>query len=278
VYLVIMLAILRNPCALCLTLDAILVTQVWIDSRGETTPLFPSTGPQLFTALMMGFLVLPFGAGISWGVPAAFAKSHHWNLRALRFDPASLPVENISPPPAGTLWIGDPKAAITILFAQDPKCVYCRESFANLTRVTQSLSKSVRIGILNYPADGDCNPTLDLPGHRGACAGSRILLCKAGGRLSSPRPNSEFMTALYESQTVFFANSDEVAPSIAREWGLPEASVRECLRDSILTEQLQGQIHWLTERQIAGTPTVWVNGRRYDGLLTEAGWARILGL
>lgn len=280
----IMLWILKNPCTLCLAIDCILIALVGLDWRdrldrpGNETPLLKSLARQIFPTIALGALTLALGAGLSRAIPAAFAKSHGWDLKALRFDPASLPVETVDPLPAGTLWIGDPKAPVTVLFAQDPKCVYCRESFSNLMRVSRRLEGPLRIGILQYPGDPECNPSLDLQGHQGACTASKILLCTARGDFPPSLRSAEFLTSLYESQTVFYTNEAEVVYSITREWKLPEDRVRACMADPTIQKELEAQLDWLNSRRIQGTPAVWVNGRHYNGLLTESGWARMLGL
>jgi protein-disulfide isomerase len=144
--------------------------------------------------------------------------------------------------------MGNPKAPIKIVEFSDLECPFCRAFDKTLQDVTADHKTDVDVVFVHYP----------LPIHRFANAAARVAECANNmGRFS------EMVEALFRRQ-----DSLGVLPwsAYARDAGISDtAKITACASDTSAVKRIQSGLAAGGRLQVAGTPTVLVNGWRFGG-------------
>jgi protein-disulfide isomerase len=149
-------------------------------------------------------------------------------------------------------FLGDLRAPVTIVAFSDFTCSHCREARQTLDRVLPGYGDRVRLVYRDFP--------LQAPGSPSFTAALAAECADEQG-------------AYWEMQRLLFENQPHFdwasVRRYARGLSLNEEQFDDCLenerfRQEILDDQADGQAYGVT-----GTPTFFVNGRRYEGSISD---------
>lgn len=166
---------------------------------------------------------------------------------------------------------GDPEAPVAIVEFSDFLCPFCAYISEVMERLVAQNPGKVQVLFVNYPLDIGCNRFMRRVMHRGACEIAKGAICAARQR----------GLAAYQ-KLAFGERKQGVGRDDLTDWasrtGLSVPEFERCL-DHPETEQI---LHWQIEQarrlDITGTPTVYINNRRYRGRLYEEALQRIIDL
>lgn len=151
---------------------------------------------------------------------------------------------------------GDPQAPITILDFSDFQCPFCRRAAFSLKPFLGQYRKEVRLVYLNYPLDGSCNPHTEYSPHPAACMAARAALCA----------NKKDAKTFWKLHDLIFENQRRISRSLivdtlAPQVGIPSQEMSQCLASDEIREQVREDIAIGTAIKVAGTPSIYINGR-----------------
>lgn len=147
---------------------------------------------------------------------------------------------------------GDRRASVTMVVFVDPTCPHSARLVANVPSLEDALGTSLRVVVKMYP----------LPGRAGAVDASEAALAvkKKGGNQAF----FAFLLALGKASGRVDPGSLEEAAIKA---GAPAGAVTEALRLRSERTRLDANIVQGRRMAVTATPVVFLNGRRFDGLL-----------
>ncbi len=141
---------------------------------------------------------------------------------------------------------GSPMAAVTIVEFSDYECPHCAHAMPILKQVERDFEGRVRVVHMNFP----------LTGHIHAMAAARAAL--AAGRQNK----------FWEMHYKLFENQGHLEPAdlerYATELGLDLARFRADMASPEIEAQIRASRTEGERLQIQGTPTIFINGRRYE--------------
>jgi len=146
----------------------------------------------------------------------------------------------------------------------DFECSSCRKIAGIIEQQVQPLfGGRLRMVFKHYPLHSDCNPRTTTKMHPHACRGAALAEAAAlvGGN-----------TAFWHAHDYLFAHQKELkngsltATVLASEIGLDAKSVARQLQSSAITERIHTHVEQAAACGVAGTPTIFLNGRRVDKL------------
>lgn len=178
----------------------------------------------------------------------------HANSDALSGDAVNLPLLGHEP------IRGRASAQVSIAIFSDFQCPYCRVGAGVLEEVAQANPDKVAIIYKQYPLDMDCNPNVQRPMHPFACLASVSSIC-AGKQ-------GQF----WEMHDAIFSDQQNISPELltrqAQNLGLDMTSFEACRQDRANYISINQDIEQGRQAQITGTPSIFINGRRWKGPLT----------
>jgi len=155
---------------------------------------------------------------------------------------------------------GSQTAPATLIEFSDFECSYC----AAMHRVISTLYAHVgadrlRVRFVNFPLDNSCNCYVTACLHETACLAARAAICAQRGG------------AFWEFADMSFTNRrqhdrDDLI-GYAIKVGLDEAAFESCLESAETTEALLDDIETAHDAGVKATPTVVVNGLKFEGLM-----------
>jgi protein-disulfide isomerase/uncharacterized membrane protein len=157
----------------------------------------------------------------------------------------------------GDYYLGDPKAPIQIVEFADYECPACKTMSYLMKRLLESYKGSYVFVFKNYPLDQACNPEMDRPLHKFACAAAFFSRC-AGEQ-----------GKFWEANTILFlrdADQGELSEESlisdgSKELGVNGDAMRECMSSGRYREVISRDIKAGATAGLFGTPSVWVNGK-----------------
>lgn len=156
-------------------------------------------------------------------------------------------------------FLGAPQAPVTIVAFSDFTCRHCREARQTLDKVMRRYGDSVRLVYRDFP--------LEAPGS-GSFTAALAAEC------------ADEQGAYWEMQRLLFENQPNFdwasVRRYARDLSLDGQQFGDCLeserfRQEILDDQADGRAYGVT-----GTPTFFVNGRRYEGSISDVVFQRAI--
>jgi len=268
---VIMAAVLRHACLLCLGTDVIIavwfITVIPLAARFEAAPCATwwSRRGAAWAVAVAGVVLAVAGATLA----AVRQPPPATNLAEIRMrDPqfvswySGLPVRPLDELIAGEEHAKGPRdAAITIVEFSDFQCPHCAEAFPDLRKLVRSRS-DVRLVFRHYPLDSSCNTSLPAPLHPNACLAAMAAEC-AGNQ-----------DRFWEYHDVLFENHEHLEREslfrYARELGLDLATFRTCLDDPATRARVGQDVDVGNRVGVNSTPTIFINGRTVAGKLDRA--------
>ena len=149
----------------------------------------------------------------------------------------------------GIIRVGNPGAKFQIVELSDFECPFCQRVAPVLKSVLEKHTKNIDLILLNYPLDKSCNTAMQHDLHEFSCELSRIVIAKT----------------LVDQQAGF-----ELHEKIMVENLVTESDVKN-LQDQVYTsdlnmsqveDSLQQQIDFGIRIEVAGTPSIFINGKR----------------
>lgn len=139
----------------------------------------------------------------------------------------------------------------------DYQCPFCRKADSALAKLRAA--ERVTVTTRHYPLDQACNQKLRRTVHDGACRQAAAVIC-AQGR------GDELGRLIFESG----AKDPSSLARLAGGLGMEAASFEACLGSSATGKRLAADIEAAKGDDVRGTPTIFVDGRRYQGPLDAA--------
>jgi protein-disulfide isomerase len=134
-------------------------------------------------------------------------------------------------------------------------------------------ASDVRLAYKHYPLNGECNPALNVAAHAQACDAALASECA-----SEQGKFWEYHDALFDenvnaqkkfSQPDF---SNQSLASIAGTVGLDAQKFSACMQSGRDKDRIVLDAEEATRVGVQGTPTFFVNGKKYEGMLSYSEW------
>jgi protein-disulfide isomerase len=158
--------------------------------------------------------------------------------------------------------IGDPNAPMTIVEFSDFLCPYCAKAARAVDQLVQENPDKVKAIFANYPLDLACNRYLRRSVHPGACLLAAGAICATEqGRFE------EYQRIVFQTQMKrpIIRPTLEVLRKLAQESGLMIPEFIRCLANRMTLNTIVKQVEEGKRLGITGTPTIFINGKRYKG-------------
>jgi protein-disulfide isomerase/uncharacterized membrane protein len=147
--------------------------------------------------------------------------------------------------------LGPNEAPVVLVKFGDFECPPCR-LFAELVhQIHSEFPNDVQVVFKNYPLDNKCSRG----GHQFACDAAIAARC-AGTQ-----------GKFWEFYEMAYANQDKLSEKSIREWalkvGVPANEYNACLKAPEIVEKIKDDIAVGDKVGVTGTPSIFINGRRY---------------
>lgn len=139
----------------------------------------------------------------------------------------------------------------------DYQCPFCKKADAVLAKLRATAG--VTVTTRHYPLDQTCNQSLRRTVHEGACRQAAAVICAKG-------TGDELGRLIFESG----AKDPASLASLAGGLGMNAAGFEACLESQATGRRLAADIEAARGDDVRGTPTMLVDGRRYQGPLDVA--------
>jgi protein-disulfide isomerase/uncharacterized membrane protein len=166
---------------------------------------------------------------------------------------------------------GTADAPVTIIEISDFLCPYCAHTADLMDQLAAANPEKVNVRFVNLPLDMACNRFMQNAMHRGACDLAIGAVCAA--ELGNLAGYQKAAFGLRKPQP-----SPEDYRLVVLRAGLSERDFIQCLRKPESLTTLQDQIEQAHRAGIASTPTVFINGKRFEGRLSLEALQRIVDM
>ncbi len=158
--------------------------------------------------------------------------------------------------PGGGHFIGAEKPAVTLVEFSDYECPYCRQAHIQLRALLERFPKQLRLVHRHYPLDQSCNSSIKAPMHLNSCFAAMIAEC--ADKQDRFWQANDYLFA--EARMLHSLSNAEIAHDI----GLDPAALETCLREEG-PRRVALDVDEGNRLDIQGTPTFFVEGKRYTG-------------
>lgn len=157
---------------------------------------------------------------------------------------------------------GNPKAAVTLVEYGDYECPYCGQAYPIVKRIQERFGQRVRFVFRNFPLR-ESHP------HAVHAAEAAESVAVLGG----PDAFWAMHDLVYEHQRTL---GDAALARLATEAGVDGEMVLNDLRDERYQALVREDFRNGVRSGVNGTPTFFINGKRFDGSWDEEGLAAAL--
>lgn len=158
-------------------------------------------------------------------------------------------------------YIGNPDAPIVIVEFSDFECPFCRQAFPILKQMIAKNSDYVKFVYLDFPISSIHDMAIPAA-HAARCANEQGKFWQYHDNLFQNQDNL--------SQSTFLA--------LAELNGLDKNDFVVCMDSQKYIQDIQNQFQLGLELGVMGTPTFFVNGRRFSGVLPPDIWDQIINV
>lgn len=152
---------------------------------------------------------------------------------------------------------GGESPKVTITEFADFQCPACQAVAVQLHRLVDEFGPRVMSVFKNYPLDPACNSAITQKFHEHAC--NAAILARCAGQYGK---FWAFHDRVYEKQS-------EMTGPLMRTWaeeiGLTGAQIDACMASKDILAKIKDDVDLANKLGIEGTPTVYLNGRKYVG-------------
>ena len=171
---------------------------------------------------------------------------------------------------AGDHWTGASKPQLTIVEFSDYQCPHCRLAHKNIRSLVARYENSVRLVHRQFPLDDACHPKVRRKFHEFGC-----VFAKAAECAGLQNKFWEMNDALFGTQEAVRA-ADVNISEIAVRLGLNRSRFSECMQQNIVQKKIDKDIHAGIEMTVTGTPTFFLEGKKFVGGVSEAALIQML--
>ena len=157
---------------------------------------------------------------------------------------------------------GAADATVSVVSFGDYQCGHCRRMHGVLTVLEDRYGDRVRFVHKHFPVDQSCNSRATRTPHPRACAAAIAAIC-------AHRQGSfwTYHELLYRHPDLL---QDTDLVELADRAGLDTERFDRCREDPTVTEDLIEDLSHAAFLEIEGTPVTFVQGRRFDGAVSES--------
>lgn len=152
---------------------------------------------------------------------------------------------------------GNENAKVVIVEFADFQCPACGVVAPLLGDLEKAMGDRLLVVYKTYPLDKSCNSNMQTPLHEFACEIAAIARC--AGRYGK----------FWEYHDLAYKNQQQASHANARAWakqvGLSDAQVEECLKSGDIMLKIKDDIALGEKLGVTGTPSLFINGRLYTG-------------
>ncbi len=152
---------------------------------------------------------------------------------------------------------GSDDAKVKIVEYADYQCPACATASKALKALHADMGDKVLIVFKNFPLDSTCNPSVQSKMHPFACEAAIMTRCAAQ------------VGKFWELNERVFENHREVDSTRLVAWakdlGLNDDQIKQCKESPDMVKKIQDDVKQANEAGLTGTPTIFINGRKYNG-------------
>ena len=152
---------------------------------------------------------------------------------------------------------GSEQAKAQIVEFIDFQCPACKRVGKVLKQLQTELGDKILLVVKNFPVDKNCNKSVQMEAHKHAC--NIAVMARCAGEYGK---FWQYHDLAFAQQSV---NKKENADNWARQVGLTDAQIDSCKNASWLLEKVKADIDLALGLGVEGTPTIFINGKRYVG-------------
>ncbi len=153
-------------------------------------------------------------------------------------------------------WYGAEDAPISIVEFSDFMCPACSRVAPILKNLTRQFPGKFKIMFLNYPLDMTCNTGMTRQMHPGACELAQGVHCAAQQDKFWQMHDIIFAHRLHRADT-------QLTIELAGKIGMDKKKFSECMKKKETSRAIVKQIEEGDRLGVTGTPTLFINGKKY---------------
>jgi protein-disulfide isomerase/uncharacterized membrane protein len=152
---------------------------------------------------------------------------------------------------------GPDDAKVVLVEFADFQCPACKNASAMMNRIKKMYGDQILVVFKNYPLDGACNAAIRSKIHEFACSSAAMARC-AGEQ-----------GKFWQMHDLLFERQPLINLANLKTWGgelgLSTEQIDRCLSSTDMLAKLKADASQGDALQIRGTPTIFLNGRRWQG-------------
>lgn len=169
---------------------------------------------------------------------------------------------------SGRPYFGNPDAKITVVEFSDFECPYCKRAANVIKPILRDYQDQVKFVFMNYPLDTTCNKAMERSLHKRACVTAFAAYCAGQqGKFW------EYHDMAFKRQPKFHQASLE---NMAEKLKLDLNAFKDCLNSEAAKQAIEADLAQGVSAKIAGTPTVYVNGRKFAPWMSRKAWKQLI--
>jgi protein-disulfide isomerase/uncharacterized membrane protein len=152
---------------------------------------------------------------------------------------------------------GSTDAKVKIVEFADFQCPACSHAAKAMKQIHAEFGDKILVVFKNFPLDSSCNSGVQTKMHAHACTAARLARCAGStGKFWAMHDR------LFENQS----SIDETSLTAwAKELGLSDEQIKECRESKDVLAKIQDDARQASEAGLQGTPTLFINGQKYNG-------------
>ncbi|MDQ3230986.1 MAG: thioredoxin domain-containing protein [Pseudobdellovibrionaceae bacterium] len=152
---------------------------------------------------------------------------------------------------------GSDDAKVKIVEFADYQCPACATASKAMKALAADLGDKVLIVFKNFPLDSTCNPSVQSKMHAFACEAAVMTRC--AGQIGK----------FWEMNEKVYDNYRDIDSTRLIAWakdvGLNDDQIKQCKASPDIVKKIQDDVKQANEAGLSGTPTIFINGRKYNG-------------
>lgn len=160
-------------------------------------------------------------------------------------------------------FFGNPDSPVTIMEFSDFQCPYCSEVYPIINNLINNYKDKVRFSFHHFP----------LPNHKDAMQAALSL--EAAGRQNKYWEMYNLLSKEYQAQGDKEQKNEQIL-NFAEKLGLDMATFKNDLNDTKNLDKIQKDLENGKKLGVKATPTVYINGRKIDGVRDYETYSKII--
>ena len=152
---------------------------------------------------------------------------------------------------------GNDQAIVQVVEFVDFQCPSCKQMADIIDQLKKEYDQQVLFVFKNYPLDRSCNRKMSSGGHEFAC--EIAVMARCAGQFGK----------FWSFHDLAFANQKQAGKKTIVSWakqsGLTENQIETCRASKGLRDKIRDDIDLAERVGVSGTPTLFINGRKYRG-------------